>query len=81
MTANFGNSDAGADGICLIYQSNNSTICGVSGGGIGAEGIPNSFIVEFDTWDNGAGVNDIPNDHISTEQSIYESLYISGALY
>ena len=64
MTANFGNIDAGgADGICLIYQANNTATCGISGGGIGAEGIPNSFVVEFDTYDNGPIANDIPNDH------------------
>ena len=67
VTINLGNNDGGADGICLIYQSNNDAICGVLGGGIGAEGIPNSFIVEFDTWNNGAGVNDIPNDHAAVE--------------
>ncbi len=64
MTANFGNIDAnGADGICLIYQANSTATCGISGGGIGANGIPNSFIVEFDTWNNGAPVNDIAADH------------------
>lgn len=64
MTANFGSNDAnGADGICLVYQSNGTAVCGGSGIGIGAAGIPNSFIVEFDTWDNGAASGDIPDDH------------------
>lgn len=62
MTANFGNNEGGADGICLIYQSNSNTTCGLVGGGIGALGIPNSFIVEFDTWFNGEYA-DIANDH------------------
>lgn len=63
MTVNFGNIDGnGADGICLVYQSNNSTICGISGEGIGAQGIPNSFIVEFDTYQNG-NLGDPFNDH------------------
>lgn len=53
MTANFGDKDAsGADGICLIYQANGPDYCGGSGGGIGAEGMPNSAIFEFDTWQN-----------------------------
>lgn len=64
MTASFGNIDAnGADGICLVYQTGGVGNCGISGQGIGAQGIPNSFIVEFDTWDNGVGVSDIPADH------------------
>ncbi len=62
---NFGNLDAnGADGICLVYKSSPDG-CGVGGGGIGASGLPNSFIIEFDTWDNGPGVNDIPDDHVA----------------
>ena len=62
MTVNFGGNDGGADGICLVYQSNSSTTCGISGQGIGAEGIPNSFIVEFDTWENG-NLGDPTYDH------------------
>lgn len=64
MSANFGTVDgSGADGICLIYQTGGPTICGISGGGMGAQGIANSFIVEFDTWDNGALQSDIAADH------------------
>ena len=60
----FGNSDAGADGICLVFST--SQACGLVGGGIGAQGIPNSLIIEFDTWDNGtSGYDDIPPDHTS----------------
>ncbi len=63
MTANFGDKDAnGADGICLVYQNNSSSLCGISGGGIGALGMPNSAIFEFDTWQNG-GYNDPFLDH------------------
>jgi len=41
MLANFGdNSFNGADGICLVYQSNGPDFCGNQGGGIGAEGMP-----------------------------------------
>ncbi len=64
MQANFGTVDgSGADGICLIYQTAGSNICGGSGSGMGAQGIPNSFIIEFDTWDNGGLQSDIPEDH------------------
>ena len=66
MIMNFGNSDAGADGICLVYQTNGPSTCGMTGGAIGAAGIPNSFIVEFDTWDNGALQSDIAPDHCAT---------------
>lgn len=60
----FGNNDAGADGICLVFST--SQACGETGGGLGAQGIPNSVIIEFDTWDNGtAGYDDIPDDHTS----------------
>lgn len=60
----FGNNDAGADGICLVFST--AQACGATGGGIGAEGIPNSVIIEFDTWDNGSGgYDDIPDDHTS----------------
>lgn len=64
MTLYFGTNDAGgADGICLVYKQSSSPACGQVGGGIGAAGIASSFIVEFDTWNNGAAVGDIPEDH------------------
>lgn len=63
MTVNFGDLDgSGADGICLIYQSNGPDYCGNSGGGIGALGLPNSAIFEFDTWQN-SQYNDPAQDH------------------
>ncbi len=53
MIANFGdNFFDGADGICLIYQTNGPDFCGSTGSGIGAEGINNSAIFEFDTYQN-----------------------------
>lgn len=65
MSANFGSIDAnGADGICLTYQANNDMICGNIGEGIGSQGIPNSLIIEFDTWQNGA-LGDPFNDHVA----------------
>lgn len=76
MTANFGdrqcssNFDYGADGICLIYQTNGPDYCGGTGSGIGAGGMPNSFIIEFDTYlnpylsDPGSGPCDV-DDHSS----------------
>lgn len=65
MTANFGDQDAsGADGICLVYQSNGPDFCGAIGGGIGALGMPNSAIFEFDTWQNGI-YSDPAQDHVA----------------
>lgn len=61
FTLNFGNIDAnGADGICMVYSTAEN--CGETGGGIGALGIPNSFIITFDTWQNNE-YNDPPEDH------------------
>jgi gliding motility-associated-like protein len=65
---NFGNLDPnGADGICMVFQNSpaGTSACGTGGGGIAYLGIPNSFIIEFDTWDNGPAVSDIPQDHTS----------------
>ena len=65
MTLSFGSNNGGADGICMIYQTNGTNECGSIGGGIAALGINNSFIIEMDTWDNNTLHNDIPNDHIA----------------
>jgi len=44
--------DDGADGMCIVFQPNSPSECGSSGGGIGAQGIRNSWIIEMDTWRN-----------------------------
>jgi len=49
----------GADGIAFVLQPNSSTTLTV-GGGIGYDGVPNAFAVEFDTWQNGS---ELANDH------------------
>ena len=65
MTANFGSNDiSGADGITLVYQANGPNYCGGTGQGIGAEGMPNSAIFEFDTFQNG-NLGDPYDDHTS----------------
>ena len=65
MTVQFGsNTTDGADGICLTYQNNGTATCGTPGQGIASAGIPNSFIIEFDTWRNG-GLSDPVADHIA----------------
>lgn len=60
---NFGSKDAaGADG--FAFMLNNACLPPLTvGSGLGVSGINNSLVVEFDTWDNGTGWNDIPQDH------------------
>ena len=62
----FGSNNGGADGMTLVYQASpdGSAACGISGGQIGAGGILNSLIIEFDTWQN-ADLGDPPQDHIA----------------
>ncbi len=58
----FGSRDDGADGSTILFQPNSTSLCGNPGGQLAAGGIPNSVIVEFDTWFNGS-FNDIAEDH------------------
>jgi gliding motility-associated-like protein len=60
---NFGSKDAsGADG--FAFMLNNACLPSLTvGSGLGVSGINNSLVVEFDTWNNGTGWNDIPQDH------------------
>ena len=60
----FGTNDAnGADGMCIVFQNNGIPTCGTAGMGIGALGIPNSLIIEFDTWQN-PELGDPVQDHV-----------------
>jgi gliding motility-associated-like protein len=81
---NFGNNDGGADGITVGFQNDplGTSACGNGGGGIGAQGILNSFIIEFDTWNNGAAIGDIADDHaaISVNGSINSAPPIDGPI-
>ena len=64
----FGNNINGADGTTFTFQPNPSA-CGTAGGQLGAGGIPNSLVIEFDTYDNDnpAHVFDLLSDHIAVE--------------
>ena len=67
FTMNFGNlsgNNGGADGITIIYEPNGGMPCGTGGGDIAYNGIADSWVVEFDTWDNG-WIGEIPNDHVA----------------
>jgi len=68
-----GSNDAdGADGFAFVLRGPNSIDLGGVGQGIGFgdynetpedDGIIPSVAIEYDTWDNGAVANDIPDDH------------------
>jgi gliding motility-associated-like protein len=60
----FGTRDGnGADGMAIVFQINGIPICGEGDAGLGAQGIPNSWIIEFDTWQNGGNYGDPVADH------------------
>ena len=64
----FGKQDNGADGLAFVFQNAGLNALGLDGGGIGYHGIPgNSFIIEFDTYQNWQGLfytGDPAEDHI-----------------
>lgn len=67
----FGNNTGGADGCAFVFQNSSQGIsaCGNNGAQLGAGGIPNSVIIEFDTYDNDdpAHIYDIAVDHTAIE--------------
>jgi len=71
FTANFGDDDAGADGLVFVLQQVSSQILGASGGGMGFGGFSPSLGVEFDTFQNidlndpNLGNNDPVYDHVA----------------
>lgn len=63
----FGNNPGGADGSTFTFQPNPGA-CGAVGAQLGAGGISNALIVEFDTYDNDGGSGDDETcDHIAVE--------------
>ena len=56
----------GADGLAFVVQTVSNT-AGSTGGGLGYEGLANSFAIEFDTYDNGAGAGDISGNHVGLD--------------
>lgn len=66
----FGNNTGGADGCAFVFQNSDQGIstCGSDGSQLGAGGIDNSLIIEFDTYDNdGSENNDLGVDHVAIE--------------
>ncbi len=61
---NFGQSNAGADGIVFVLQTVGNKALGNTGGGIGFEGFSPSFGIEFDTYQN-TSYDDLTFDHVA----------------
>ena len=62
---NLGASDGGADGAAIVFHNDprGTNAIGGIGIGLGVSGIQNGLAIEFDTYNNGAGVGDIASDH------------------
>lgn len=66
FSVNLGTKNAsGADGIAFAFQNDpeGSSATGFFGGALGVGGLEPAVAVEFDTYQNGDGYNDIANDH------------------
>lgn len=67
----FGNNVSGGDGCAFVFQNSPAGIsaCGNDGSQLGAGGISNSVIIEFDTYDNDSPWHtwDIAQDHVAIE--------------
>ncbi len=61
----FGANDGGADGNCFILQPAGTNVLGIGGGGLGFEGLPVGFAVEFDSYTNTSPNSDPWYDHIA----------------
>jgi len=59
--------NSGADGMAFVIQNSAAGVgaIGLSGAGLGYDGIENSVVVEFDTWDNGPAAGDPNGNHIA----------------
>ncbi|MDB5274799.1 MAG: legume lectin beta domain protein [Chitinophagaceae bacterium] len=68
-TVNLGNSDGGADGMTFTLQNNAAGLsaCGNPGSMLAIGPLTNTFIVEFDTFNNGPGAGDIAADHVAID--------------
>lgn len=63
----FGVNPAGADGTTFTFQPNLG-VCGDNGGQLGAGGLSQALIIEFDTYDNdNPSNNDLACDHVAVE--------------
>jgi gliding motility-associated-like protein len=65
FTMTFGANDGGADGNCFILQPAGTNVLGIGGGGMGFEGLPTGFAVEFDSYQNSSPNSDPWYDHLA----------------
>ncbi len=65
-----GSNPNGADGIALVFQAGTASGCGNTGGTLGASGIPNSVVIEFDTYNNGFGDFSVHHTSVYTNGQI-----------
>lgn len=65
FTMTFGANDGGADGNCFILQPAGTNVLGIGGGGMGFEGLPTGFAVEFDSYQNSSPNLDPWYDHLA----------------
>ncbi len=65
----------GADGIAFVFHNDpaGSSAVGSAGGGIGAQGIQDGIVVEFDTFGNGGFGDNFPNNYNDDHTSIWDS--------
>lgn len=81
----FGTADNNGDGLAFVLHNDplGARTIGTGADGIGLNGIRNGLAIEFDTWNNGAAVGDIPNDHtrfIDTDARMGAGRQITGAV-
>ena len=63
----FGDNGNGADGCTFTFQNEGPDVCGQTGGQLGAGGITDALVIEFDTYDNDNPTHnyDMLEDHIA----------------
>ena len=72
FTMYFGASTGGADGCTFTFQNQGPNAIGIDGNQLGAGGISNSVVIEFDSYDNeptGTRTYEISNDHVAVNVS------------
>lgn len=85
FVVNFGNNDAGADGMAFVIQNDprGRCACGSTGGALGAGGIVNSLVLEFDTYLNFEDRDDFNTSFIGcagSEEPDHLDIWLNGSI-
>jgi hypothetical protein len=84
LTVNLGSDTGGADGLCFVVQNDPDGLCacGGAGGGMGAQGITKSLIVEIDTYLNSEDRDDGLPDVVCTDgpSPNHMDIWLNGAV-